>query len=69
MDYTELSDKFERQADHLTRLLERMPDDPSAPRLDLVLQQAKRVRRTSNLVVQALARHRDQLQPKEGTST
>jgi hypothetical protein len=43
-----------------------LPDEDS---IDLVLAQVKRVRTSSTLLVRALARHRDQLQPdKEGTS-
>lgn len=68
MDYTALVDKFARESEMLRAQLNLMPDEPSTARLDLVLSQAKRVRRTSNLVVQALARHRDAT-AQEGTST
>lgn len=60
--------KFRQEVRHLDRMLgsDDQPDDES---IDLVVQQAKRVRTASNLLVRALARHRDQLQPdKEGTS-
>jgi hypothetical protein len=58
-------DKFARTADHLTQIAERIePDDPNVQhQISLALAEAKRVRRESNLLVRALARLRDQLQP------
>lgn len=61
-------DKFERAADHLIQVTERIdPDDPEPARVEIALGQAKRVRRESNLLVRALARLRDQSQPTGGT--
>lgn len=54
------ADKFFKEADLLDRFLEH---DPDARDIELVLAQAKRVRRDANMVVRALARLRDQLQP------
>lgn len=55
------ADKFFAEVDHLERMLD--ADDMSDERIRLALASAKRVRRESNLVVRALARLRDQLQP------
>lgn len=50
------------------RHLDRMLSDENAP-VGMLVQQSKRVRTASSLLVKAVARHRDQLQPdKEGTS-
>lgn len=59
--------KFRQEARHLDRMIgDSLPDDDT---IQMVLAQAKRVRTASNLLVRALAQHRDQLQPnKEGTS-
>ena len=66
--------KFFREIEHLSAALDNAhawpPDgEPDIHTVDLMLSQAKRVRRESTLLVRALARHRDQLQPQEGTST
>lgn len=55
------ADKFFAEVDHLERMLD--ADEMSDERIRLALASAKRVRRESNLVVRALARLRDQLQP------
>lgn len=54
-------DKLFTEVDHLDRILD--VDELSQERVELALSVAKRVRRDSNLVVRALARLRDQLQP------
>lgn len=54
-------DKLLTEADHLERILD--SDDLSVERVALALAASKRVRRESNLVVRALARIRDELQP------
>lgn len=64
----EVLHKFERETDHLLHLTDEHGGFTDEY-IDLALSQAKRVRRESTLLVRALARHRDQLQPKEGTST
>lgn len=61
------ADKLFTDIDHLDRLLD--PEELDAERVDLALSVAKRVRRESTLLVRLLASLRDQLQPKEGTST
>lgn len=62
-------DRLQREQDILAQMRETpVTDESAAVHYDLMAQQAKRVRSTSNLVVRALARLRDQLQPKEGTS-
>lgn len=58
-DYTAEADKLFVEVDHLERVL----DEP-----ELALSVAKKVRRTSTLLVRAIARTRDQLQSQEDTS-
>lgn len=58
--------KLDREHQHLSRIAEQDFDDRD--HIDLALSQAKRVRSASTILVRAIARHRDQLQPKEGTS-
>lgn len=56
--------KFEKEADILIRMLERLPEnDPDPIAITLALQQAKRGRTASTVLVRALAAYRDQLQP------
>lgn len=62
----EVLDKFFTEVDHLDNILDH--DDPDEVRVALALSVAKRVRTDSTLVVRALARLRDQLQPSGGTS-
>lgn len=58
------TDSFERTADHLATAVAQIdPADPDPDAINIALAQAKRVRRESNVVVRALARLRDQLQP------
>lgn len=64
--YTAAADKLINDIDHLERVID---GDPTEARIELALAIAKRARRDATLLVQALARHRDQLQPKEGTSS
>jgi hypothetical protein len=54
------ADKFFSEVDMLEQMLEHDLDEDT---VELALSQAKRVRREGNLVVRALARLRDQLQP------
>lgn len=62
--YTVAADKLKHEMRHLERILDHDSDD-----LGLAVMQAKRVRSASTVLVRALARHRDSLQPtKEGTS-
>lgn len=58
-------DELHRNADKLTTEVQHLNNilDSDEPNVDLALSVAKRVRRDSNLVVRALARLRDQLQP------
>lgn len=58
-------DELHRDADKLTTEVRHLNNilDSDEPNVDLALSVAKRVRRDSNLVVRALARLRDQLQP------
>lgn len=56
-----VADKFFEEVEHLDRLL-----DSDEPHIELALSVAKRVRRESTLLVQALAKERDEkLQPEE----
>ena len=56
------TDKFEEANRRLETVLGRI--DPNNPdEVGLALAEAKRVRRESNILVRALARLRDQLQP------
>lgn len=57
------ADKFERDADQLVRQLDRIDEESPEATVQLALSTAKRVKRDSTLLVQALARIRDQLQP------
>lgn len=58
--------KFEHEADLLGIQLDRIFEDvANLDRTELAVSQAKRVRRESNFLVQALARLRDHLQPEE----
>lgn len=65
--------KFERENEHLLRAMEIVeqvePIIAYVEQIELALAAAKRVRSASTVLVRALARHRDQLQPWEGTST
>jgi hypothetical protein len=66
--------KFERENAHLLRIMEEI--EPlvaegeriiaEVDRISLALASAKRVRTASTVLVRALARHRDQLQPQGG---
>lgn len=60
------ADKLFTDVDHLDSLLS--TDDLSEERVELALATAKRVRRQSTILVRTIARIRDQLQPKGGTS-
>jgi len=69
MDHTELktaSDRLAKEHDILRTMATRPLSDPR--QVTLMLQQAKRVRSSTNLVVRALARIRDSYSPKEDTS-
>jgi|GraSoiStandDraft_24_1057298.scaffolds.fasta_scaffold5496500_1 hypothetical protein len=56
--------KFEKAADHLIQVMERLdPDDPDPYAVQLALAEAKRVRRESTLLTRVLAKMRDELQP------
>lgn len=54
-----LADKLEDEMDILMQMMER--DDDSAEHVTLCVQQAKRVKTASTLLVRALAAHRDQV--------
>lgn len=59
--------RLHQDASHLKAQVDKLDeDDPIA--VSLALSTAKKVRRTSNLVVRQLAAIRDQLQSQEGTS-
>ncbi len=66
--------KFEREHAHMLRIFDEawdayVPAATALSRAEMALAQAKRVRAASTIMVRAIARHRDQLQPdKEGTS-
>lgn len=62
------ADKFFTETDHLDRILERVEYDPTRDNVELALSQAKRVRRSSNILVRALARLRDTSYSPGGTS-
>jgi hypothetical protein len=64
--YTTEVDKLDREVDHLHLVTDHDLRDRDSAELALTI--AKRVRRQSNIVVRALARHRDSYSP-EGTST
>jgi hypothetical protein len=72
MDYTDVAtalDKLRREEDFLRQMGDKpVTDDTVLAHATQMLAQSKRVRSTSNLVVRALARLRDQLQSQEDTS-
>lgn len=53
------TDKFLDEVNHLERLLESVDERPNRLTAELALAQAKRVRRSSNMLVRAIARIRD----------
>jgi hypothetical protein len=55
--------KFERESDILIRIGERMGDVLEPHELSIALSQAKRARVACTILVKALARERDTLQP------
>lgn len=63
-----LADKFEAEADILVITLDHLRDDASDQALTMALAQAKRVRKASTLLVQALASERDNRYSRGGTS-
>lgn len=63
------ADKLAREAEILHEQIDRLayPGNPSEDQVVLAVQQSKRVRRESNLLVRVLAQLRDHLQPNGGT--
>lgn len=57
------ADKFDHETEILAMQIDRIVEDGDEQRVALAVAQAKRVRRESNFLVQALARLRDHLQP------
>jgi len=55
------ADKFHRESTILIEMLD--VEDVSREHAELLLFQAKRVRREANILVRAIARERDELQP------
>jgi hypothetical protein len=62
-DLQRTTHKIAQDANHIHRMVGSLDRDPTEVEVQLALAAAKRVRRDSNLVVRALARIRDQLQP------
>ncbi len=67
----ELQRRVDAQADKLDReyvaLMRLLDDDLNDQTITLVLSQSKRIRRESGILVQQLAKLRDNLQPQKGT--
>lgn len=61
------ADKFFEETAHFERIIDLALADPTLGHISLALAQAKRVRRSSTLLVQHFANMRDKLQPG-GTS-